>query len=298
MEFRKSTVRGVAAGAAYSALVGLGARATLPTSLRAPAYRAFARAVGANLDEAELDLAAYESLGDFFARKLRPGVRTLDPARNAVIMPCDGVLAARGTAVDGALIQAKGKTYQLDELLANSALAKRLRGGEYATIYLSPRDYHRVHSPVEATLVAYEYLPGSLWPVNPRVADRRERLLSRNERVVIELDAGRFGHVAVVMVGASGVGNIRLAHASNDSVAWRSNGERRRIELQSGVPPIERGDELGAFRLGSTVVAVFEPGALETIAHGIAVGDPVRFGERLALGIPRTPSGRRGTALA
>src|SRR4051812_41303725 len=115
VEFRKSTVRAVAAGAAYSALVGLGARATLPTPLRRTAYRAFARAVGANLDEAELDLVQYESLGDFFARRLRPGVRTIDPSPNVMIMPCDGVIAARGTAIDGALIQAKGKSYQLEE---------------------------------------------------------------------------------------------------------------------------------------------------------------------------------------
>jgi phosphatidylserine decarboxylase len=282
VDFRKPSitpriaVRAVAAGAAYSALVGLGARAKLPAPLRRTAYRAFARAVGANLDEAELDLAAYDSLGDFFARRLRPGVRTIDPSPNAVIMPCDGVVAARGTAIEGALVQAKGKTYELDELLANRELASRLRGGEYATIYLSPRDYHRVHSPVDGKLVAYEYLPGSLWPVNPRVAERRERLLSRNERVVIEIDAGRFGKVAIVMVGAAGVGNIRLAHAS-DSVMWRATGERRRIELDKHVA---RGEELGAFRLGSTVVAVFEPGSIEPIT--VEVGAPVQFGGRLA----------------
>jgi phosphatidylserine decarboxylase len=261
-------------GPVYSALVGLTAGARLPVPLRSAAYRAFARAVGADLDEAELDLRAYACLGDLFARRLRPGVRPLDPDPEAIVMPCDGVLAARGTAIDGALVQAKGKTYTLDELLVDDALATRLRGGDYATIYLSPRDYHRVHTPVDARLVRYDYLPGALWPVNPRLAARRDRLLVRNERVVITLDAGHLGWVAVVMVGAAGVGNIRLTGAP-DSTTWRAAGERRRIELDTTVA---RGDELGAFRLGSTVVLVFEPGRATLAGE---VGQHVRFGQRL-----------------
>lgn len=235
----------------------------------------FARATGADLDEAELDLPAYPSLGDLFARRLRPGLRPLDPARSAILAPCDGVLAARGTAVDGALVQAKGRTYRLDELVVDPELAAQLTGGEYATIYLSPRDYHRVHAPVAGRLIAYDYVPGALWPVNLRVAARRDRLLARNERVVISLDTV-LGRVAVVMVGAAGVGNLRLAHAP-DSVTWRAAGERRRIELDASVA---RGDELGAFRLGSTVVVVFPPGAARLAGE---VGQPVRFGERLGV---------------
>jgi phosphatidylserine decarboxylase len=255
-------------------LVGLTARRRLPVPLRNAAYRAFARAVGAQLDEAELDLRAYTSLGDFFARRLRPGVRPIDEAFGAIISPCDGVLAARGTAVDGALVQAKGKNYQLEELLLDDALATKLRGGHYATIYLSPKDYHRVHTPVDGTLLHYDYLPGALWPVNPVIAQRRDRLLSRNERVVITLNAGRFGTVAIVMIAASGVGNMALEYAP-ESVTWRAAGERRRIEVNR---EIQKGDELGAFRLGSTVVMVFEPGKVELEGE---VGQVMRFGERM-----------------
>jgi phosphatidylserine decarboxylase len=262
-------------GAAYSALIGSVASRELPERLRGLAYRAFARAVGANVDEAELDLAAYPSLGDFFARKLREGARTIDSAPDAIITPCDGVIAARGTAIDGALVQAKGRNYRLGELLADDELAARLTGGSYATIYLSPRDYHRVHSPVDARIVSYDYLPGTLWPVNPKVAARRDGLLARNERVVIRLNAGALGDVAVVMVGAAGVGNIRLAHAP-DSTMFRASGERRRIELSDVT--VRRGDELGAFRLGSTVVMVFEPGKVTLSGE---VGQAVRFGERM-----------------
>jgi phosphatidylserine decarboxylase len=246
----------------------------LPVPLRSAAYRAFARAVGADLDEAELDLRAYASLGDLFARRLRPGSRPIDAELGSIITPCDGVLAARGTAVDGSLIQAKGKTYQLDELLVDAELAARLTGGEYATIYLSPRDYHRVHSPVDGRLVRYDYIPGALWPVNPKVAARRDRLLVRNERVVITIDAGRLGKVAVVMVGAAGVGNMALTYAP-ESVTWRASGERRRIELDHD---IAKGDELGAFRLGSTVVMVFQPRVVQLAGE---VGQAMRCGERM-----------------
>lgn len=176
--------------------------------------------------------------------------------------------------MDGALIQAKGKSYQLDQLVVDGELADRLRGGDYATIYLSPRDYHRVHTPIDARLVRYDFIPGSLWPVNPLVANRRDRLLVRNERVVIVLDAGRYGYVAVVMVGAAGVGNIKLEYAP-ESVTWRTKGERRRIELDV---ELARGDELGAFLLGSTVVVVFEPGKIRLDGE---VDSVVRFGERI-----------------
>ena len=271
-------------GAAFSALVGWSATRTVPASLRRLAYRTFARAVGANLEEVELELAEYPSLGDFFARRLVPGARDPDPSPDAILSPCDGVLAARGTAVNGTMIQAKGRNYQLADLVADSDLAARLTSGSYATIYLSPRDYHRVHAPVSARVLGYDYVPGALWPVNPRVAARRDELLARNERVVIRLDAGKLGRVAVVMVAASGVGNMQLAEALGggtgavDSVIWRAAREPRRVEL-SGVT-VERGDELGAFRLGSTVVLIFEPGKVELAGE---LGQAMQFGQRLGL---------------
>jgi phosphatidylserine decarboxylase len=270
-------------GAAYSALAGWSATRTVPTPLRRWAYRTFARAVGANLDEVELDLAAYPSLGDFFARRLVPGARPIDTAPGAIISPCDGVIAARGLATAGSLVQAKGRDYRLAELVADPELADRLTGGPYATIYLSPRDYHRVHTPVAGRVLGYDYLPGALWPVNPRLAGRRDALLARNERVVIRLHAGALGHVAVVMVAAGGVGNMRLAPelgggdgSGVDSAQWRAAREPRRVEL-SGVS-VGHGDELGAFRLGSTVVMLFEPGKLELAGE---IGAPIQFGQRM-----------------
>jgi len=263
------------AGALYSAFIGWSASKALPARLRPLAYRAFARAVGANLDETELELVEYPSLGDFFARKLRHGARTIEAAEDAIISPCDGVVAARGSVVDGSLVQAKGRNYRLEDLIADEAWAATLRNGQYVTIYLSPRDYHRVHAPVGGTLLRYDYLPGALWPVNPKVAARRDALLARNERVVIRLNAGALGHVAIVMVGAAGVGNMTLAHGPG-SASLRAAAERHRIELDK---PVGRGEELGAFRLGSTVVMIFPPDV--AILEDAEVGDAVRFGQRI-----------------
>ena len=270
-------------GASCSALIGWTADRKLPMRLRALAYRAFARAVGANLNEAELPLGEYPSFGDFFARGLRHGARILDPSPDSVIAPCDGVTAASGIAADGMLLQAKGHTYRLAELVGDDDLAAHLTGGHYATIYLSPRDYHRVHAPIDASVVGYQYIPGALWPVNPRLSARREGLLARNERVVIHLNSRVVGDVALVMVGAVGVGNIRLSHPAfssqlPDSAALRPARERYRVELP-GIE-IRRGDELGAFRLGSTVVMAFAPGPV--VLQG-SMGQPVRFGERIGL---------------
>ncbi len=230
--------------------------------------------MGANLGETELALGEYASLGDFFARKLRDGARVVDGAPDAIVSPCDGVLAARGTAVDGAMVQAKGRNYSLADLVADDALAATLTGGAYATIYLSPRDYHRVHTPLAGRITRYDYIPGTLWPVNRWATHRREGLLVRNERVVIHLNADGIGDVAVVMVGAAGVGNIRLSHAPDSSELCRG-GQRHSIERDDRV---ERGDELGAFRLGSTVVLVFPPGKATLVGE---VGQALRFGERI-----------------
>src|SRR5205814_6426537 len=110
-------------------------------------------------------------------------------------------------------------------------LAQRLVGGAYVTIYLSPRDYHRVHAPVAGKIVAYDYVPGALWPVNPRIASRRDGLLTRNERVVIHLNSPGIGDVAVVMVGAAGVGNIALAHGPDSASLRNARGELHRVEI-------------------------------------------------------------------
>lgn len=239
--------------------------------------------VGADLDEVERDLAEYSTFGEFFARRLRHGARSFALGADEVASPCDGTLAMSGVVEDGMLIQAKGHGYQLAELLADEALAHRLHHGWYATIYLSPADYHRVHSPVDGEIVSYDYVPGALWPVKPFFTRTVQGLLARNERAVIHLETA-IGPVAVVLIAAVGVGHLQVG---DEHTADGRRSERRRVEPAE---PIEtaRGDELGAFLLGSTVVIVFPAGSVEPAP--IVEGEAVRCGQPLG----RLIAGRRG----
>lgn len=258
----------------YSAIVGACAKVPVPRPLRGPLYGAFARMVDARVEEAAAPLSDYPSFGDFFARRLREGARPLHAS--PVISPCDGVVAASGRVVDGTLVQAKGRTYSVAELLTVPSLAAGLGGGTFMTVYLSPRDYHRVHTPVDGTLLAYHYVPGARWPVSARFTRHVDRLLAVNERVVFELSTA-WGPAAVVMVAAAGVGNVWLTHLGEDSRAWHEAGEPRHVTL----PPraLRAGDELGSFLLGSTVVLLL-PAKAPAIRER-AVDEPVRFGESL-----------------
>src|SRR5690606_21757733 len=205
---------------------------------------------------------AYPSFGAFFARRLADGARPLAAEPEAIVAPCDGRVAARGRVEAGTLLQIKGRRYALADLLAEPERAARYEGGAYATIYLAPRDYHRVHAPVAAELVGYDYLPGARFPVMPFFAERIDGLLCQNERVVLHLD-GEAGACEVVMVAAVGVGNLALTRPAVESRHFRRAavpGPRR--ERFAGIP-LEAGAELGAFELGSTVVVVFEPGRVE-----------------------------------
>jgi phosphatidylserine decarboxylase len=244
--------------------------------LRRRALGVFARMVGADLDEPDRELTGYASLGEFFARRLRPGARPIAGGWGAVVAPADGLVTAVGIVEHGTLIQAKGQMYSLSALVADDELARRLDGGSYVTVYLSPRDYHRVHSPVDGELVGWRYVPGSRWPVGPAFADRVSSLYTRNERAIARVETDD-GPVAVAMVGAMGVGNLWLGHIQTSTRRMRTRGELRRIDCVPPIP-IDRGDELGAFLLGSTVVVVFPRGAATLTC---AVGDRVRCGERI-----------------
>lgn len=264
----------------YSALIGLSARATVPSFLRRAAYRAFASAVGADLSEAEQDLAAYRSFGDMFARRLQPGRRIVDETPDVVISPCDGKIGAIGNIESGTLIQAKGREFSVAELVANDELAASLYDGRYLTVYLSPRDYHRVHAPVDGVVSSYDYLPGTLWPVSERFVRRVDRLFARNERAVIPLQT-KIGPVVTVLVGAAGVGNMWISLDDRETRTWRrtfGRGEPRHVELPA--MQLRRGDELGAFFLGSTVVMLLPRGASLSAAH--TLGGTLRMGQAVA----------------
>ena len=250
---------------AMSRFVGWAADCRIPRPLRAPVYRAYSRLTGADLGEVRLPLDGFASLGQFFVRELSEGARPFSTERADLCSPVDGTIQSLGRVDAGSLLQAKGRTYPLRDLLGGVADRSELDGGFAWTIYLSPRDYHRIHAPESCRLVAAQWVPGTRYSVAPKVLDRR-LVLSINERAVLELDC-EHGRLFLVLVGALNVGRIRVvgvdpAHA----------GPLR--------PPraFARGAELARFEMGSTIVLVTPPGCAAPLS-GLAPGRHVRLGE-------------------
>lgn len=240
----------------------------LPNPARKLTTKAFVDFYHINMEEAELPLAAYSSIGDLFTRRLKPGVRPLGPTR--VVHPADGVVAASGTIRAQTLVQAKGIDYSVMEFIRDNLWSKALEEGEFMTTYLCPTDYHRVHSPVEGKIEWVKHIPGDLWPVNELYVSTFPRLFVTNERVVIAIQTP-FGKVVVVMVGATNVGKMSLSFDKGVVTnTTGQNGQLREVKYSPGIA-IAKGDELGVFHMGSTVVALYEKGVLpdgETPALG------------------------------
>jgi phosphatidylserine decarboxylase len=243
------------------------------------AVRRFARRYRVAIDEAERPLEDYASILDFFTRRLKPGLRPLDPDPKALLCPCDGAYLAGGPVGDGQLYQAKGRSFTLDALLAEEGALSRFRDGSYFTLYLAPKDYHRVHSPASGRIVGHTYLPGALFPVNAAAVAHVDQLFAKNERLITHIETEVFGRVDVVMVGATCVGHIRVAY---DGAVRTNSGEAAVVRKRYEAPiAIARGDELGVFEMGSTVIVVVErPVQAESSLAGGAV---VRLGMRLGL---------------
>jgi phosphatidylserine decarboxylase len=268
---------------AFSRGFGRMADVPIPRPLRRSVLGAFARAVGADVDEAEQPLEAYPTLNRFFTRTLKPGARSwpADPA--VVASPVDGAVGQLGTVREGRLIQAKGRMYDAAKLLEDEDAKRRFEGGAFITLYLSPKDYHRIHAPVAGEIRAARHVPGSLLPVNaPSVAHMPE-LFARNERLMCHID-GPLGRVAVVAVGAYNVGRISAAfdpawNAPAGESAWVTNRRGLQSAARSYDPPVpvKQGDEIMTFHLGSTVVLLFEPGQVELVP-GLRPDDAVRLG--------------------
>ena len=267
-----------------SAAVGVAARARLPRSLRQPLLGRFATSYAVDLSEAEEPLEEYASFLDFFTRRLKPGLRPQDLAvPGGLNSPVDGALIAAGRIEDGTLFQAKGLPYRLDDLLAADPLAARFQGGAYATLYLSPKDYHRIHVPLKGRVLAAGRVEGELWPVNEASTAFTPGLYVRNRRAYaiaegVDEDAGL--DVAVVMVAATHVGGVVVAPR------WLEGRTlARRDRLAVGGLPCAPGDDLGTFELGSTVVLLVGGEKARTFAWSRPYG-PIRMGQRLGAFVP------------
>jgi phosphatidylserine decarboxylase len=261
--------------AALSTAVGHATRARAPAAVHRMAIKAFARRYGVDLHEAELPLDEYPTFADFFTRRLKPGVRAVDPGQNVVVSPVDGTVSQIGYADRGACIQAKGVRYSLEKLLADPEEARRFLGGAYATLYLSPRDYHRIHAPLSGKITGYSYVPGEFWPVNRASVRLREGLFCSNERLTTYLETGA-GRVALVKVGATCVSRIRVTY---DDVITHSGGEAKVHRYRVPIP-MAKGEELGVFEMGSTVLLLFEDGRARWDA-ALREESEVRMGQRL-----------------
>ncbi|MDU7589924.1 MAG: archaetidylserine decarboxylase [Acidovorax sp.] len=240
--------------------------------------RRFIARYGVDMSEAaNSDPAAYATFNEFFTRALRHGARPLAAAD--LICPVDGAVSQFGAIERDQIFQAKGHRYSTTALLGgDAALAAQFQDGHFATIYLSPRDYHRIHMPCDGRLVRMDHVPGALFSVNPTTARGVPGLFARNERVVCLFETP-LGPMALVLVGATIVGS--MATVWHGQVNPPRTGQPRRWDYGDREVVLRQGDEMGRFLLGSTVVLLFPRGAVQFMP-GWEAARPVRLGEAMA----------------
>lgn len=246
--------------------------------------RLFIRRYRVDMSEAlDPDPSSYRNFNEFFTRELKPGARPLAGESGAMLCPADGAVSELG-AIDGErLLQAKGRHFESRDLLGGDGeLARTLDGGRFVTIYLSPRDYHRVHMPLQGRLLQTRHIPGKLFSVNEASTALIPGLFSRNERLVSVFEGER-GRFAVVMVGAMIVAGIRAV--------WDEPGREGRLrtpeqDFANRGPTLAAGAEMGRFELGSTVILLFPPDTME-FEPDLSPGDSVRMGRKIGRLLPK-----------
>ena len=255
-------------------------RRSLPRWLNKLVLRWYVRYYQVAVEDAEHSLDHYATLSEFFVRKLKPGLRPVEPAPDALVSPVDALVASCGVVSKASIPQSpltpSGEPtgplkIHIPTLLDDDSVPD---GSSYAVLYLAPPDYHRVHSPVSGDITKWAYAPGRLFPVFAGAASRVNGLFARNERLLAWVE-GAFGRLAVVMVGAFGVGRMTVTFSD---LVTNTDGKAHRELCEPGVS-ISRGDEFGVFHLGSTVILVFDGDA---VVWEKRPGDRVVVGERIA----------------
>ncbi|MGG4143584.1 archaetidylserine decarboxylase [Paenibacillus algorifonticola] len=225
----------------------------------------FAAMYGIKVAEAEKTLNEYATLNEFFTRRLKPGMRQIDMSADSLVSPVDALITGIGPIEDGTIVNVKGQDYTIEELLNRSPRAENYRNGHYFVLYLSPTDYHRIHAPVDGTIVESEHIPGKVYPVNEFGLTKMRRVLSRNERLITYIKHGG-GETAVVKVGAMNVSSIRYVDP---------------------LPPhTVKGGDLAYFEFGSTVVLLTENKTFSPLPS-LKLGQKVKMGEALGRLLPR-----------
>ncbi|MFT5064382.1 MAG: phosphatidylserine decarboxylase [Gammaproteobacteria bacterium] len=226
----------------------------------------------------ESDPGAYKSFNAFFTRALKPGIRPIDEARKSVACPADGAISQLGRISDGEVFQAKGQSFDVTTLLGGDAEdSAPFQNGEFATIYLSPRDYHRVHMPIDGKLLKTIYCPGPLFSVNQTTAENVDSLFARNERLVSIFETAA-GPMAYVMVGAMIVGGIETVWQKD---VFTDRSKPLVTDYSDSDITLNKGEELGRFKVGSTVILTFAEGAIKWRKQFVATATTV-MGEGIA----------------
>ncbi len=261
-----------------SSVMGRLADVTGPPPLVRGAIQTFARVYDVDMGEAVVPPEGFRSFDAFFTRALRPGMRSIDMAADVVVSPADGRIEDLGVIERNAKFMVKGFEYEVGELLGAPEEAKRFQGGTFFIVYLSPRDYHRVHAPVDGRVRRARHVDGTLYPVNSIGLTYVPKLFARNERVVT-VQASRFGETATIMVGAIGVGRISISFDSR-IVTNRGQAAQTLDFGEQGVM-LQRGGEIGRFHLGSTAIVLLGPE--HRFRFAVKAGATVRMGQAVAI---------------
>lgn len=243
--------------------------------------KVFIKQFNVDMSEAKKpDAEDYETFNEFFTRELKEGARPMKATDSQLAYPVDGTVSQLGDIKQDTIFQAKGHNYSLTTLLGgNPELAAPFKNGKFATIYLSPKDYHRIHMPIEGTLTDMIYVPGELFSVNPLTTENVPGLFARNERVVSIFDTPK-GKMAMVLVGATIVASIETVWAGTVTPPAGKNVCHWQYPQGEDAITLTKGEEMGRFKLGSTIVACFEPDMIEFLEQ--SNGDVTRLGDVFA----------------
>ena len=261
-----------------SFVLGRLAHVNLPAPLARMLVRSFANAFNLNMEEATKPIEQYRSIGDLFIRDLRPELR---PIAEGIVSPIDGTLRSFGEVNGGVIPQVKDRSYTVQELLVDPTWASQFQESIYFNLYLSPKDYHHVHVPFDGSIIASTYIPGKLWPVNDWSLNSINKLFAINERLVTYIETSK-GLMALVMVGATNVGKITVSYddwVTNSLSSLPKNFSTRQYQRSI---EIRKGQRLGTFHLGSSVVLLVPRNSFEHEISGIShVLKPVKYGQML-----------------